>query len=68
VVSASKSGATAPIWSAISRPHAIQVAGEFCKLQVNFGVLIWYFNIKAEMAEWNDRRKKGRYFSSRGNS
>src|SRR3954471_22067254 len=29
VVSASKSGATAPIWRAILTPHAIQVTGEF---------------------------------------
>src|SRR6266568_7381151 len=29
VVSASKSGATAPIWRAILRPHVIQVTGEF---------------------------------------
>jgi hypothetical protein len=28
VVSASKSGATAPIWSAMLRPHVVQVAGE----------------------------------------
>src|SRR3954449_7621346 len=28
VVSASKSGATAPIWRAMLRPHVIQVAGE----------------------------------------
>src|SRR5882762_6628385 len=29
VVSASKSGASAPIWSAMVRPHVIQVTGEF---------------------------------------
>src|SRR5687768_10153019 len=29
VVSASKSGATAPTWRAILRPHVIQVTGEF---------------------------------------
>src|SRR5258708_32858787 len=29
VVSASKSGATAPIWRAMLRPHGIQVAREF---------------------------------------
>src|ERR1700739_2902889 len=29
VVSASKSGATAPIWRAMCHPHVIQVTGEF---------------------------------------
>jgi hypothetical protein len=29
VVSASKSGATVPIWRAMLRPHVIKVAGEF---------------------------------------
>src|SRR5947207_14423247 len=36
VVWASKSGASVPIGSAMVRPHVIQVAGKFCKLQGNF--------------------------------
>src|ERR1035438_9751333 len=34
VVSASKSGATAPIWRAMLLPHLIQVTGEFLFLSI----------------------------------
>jgi hypothetical protein len=37
VVSASKSGATAPICRAILRPHVIQFAGEFFAININSG-------------------------------
>src|SRR6202142_2896958 len=39
VVSASKSGATAPIWSAIRRPHVLQVTGEFVPPTIRGGGL-----------------------------
>src|ERR1700736_4847879 len=53
VVSASKSGATAPIWSAISRPHTIQVEGEFV-----------IFIIGGERSQVNGRCQKDRFFST----
>src|ERR1017187_8210754 len=38
VVSASKSGATAPIWRAMLQPHVIQVADEFVILSIGGGI------------------------------
>src|SRR5271163_3291602 len=38
VVSASKSGATAPIWRAMFRPHVIQVTGEIGALSIGGGL------------------------------
>src|SRR6266702_2208358 len=34
VVSASKSGATAPIWSAMQSPHVVQVTGKFWDIHI----------------------------------
>jgi hypothetical protein len=39
VVSASKSGATAPIWRAIFGPHVFRVAGEFYEFTIGGGEL-----------------------------
>src|SRR6202795_4911927 len=39
VVSASKSGATAPIWRAILCPHVLQVAGQFLAPSIGDGSL-----------------------------
>src|ERR1700694_365040 len=57
VVSASKSGATAPIWRAMLRPHVIQVTGEFD-----------FCSIEGGTPQVNGRPQKGRYFSAVGNA
>src|SRR5258707_14120595 len=57
VVSASKSGATAPSWRAMLRPHLIQVTGEFALLGIMGGT-----------PQVNWRPQKGRYFSAVGKS
>src|ERR1700676_5231961 len=57
VVSASKSGATAPIWRAMLRPHVIQAAGEF-----------GFISIEGSEPQVNGLLQKGRPFSALGNS
>src|SRR6185437_3289842 len=52
VVSASKSGATAPIGSAMSRPHIVQVFDKF-------GI----FSIRGEPLLLNAHGQKGKFFS-----
>ena len=39
VVWASKSGAVAPIWSAMMRPHLVLVAGEFVLVIISLGAV-----------------------------
>src|SRR2546425_6558745 len=57
VVSASKSGATAPIWRAMLRPHLIQVTGKFGLISIEGGP-----------PQVNGGPQKGKYFSAVGNS
>src|SRR5258708_24801113 len=49
VVSASKSGASAPIWSVMFRPHVVQVTDEIHDTSILAGIGEW----NGSLLEWN---------------